>query len=235
MRFSQGEPMALLGSAAMLLWFDIVAEHVAEFDDWITRQHFPERVGIPGFIRAQRWVATSSAERYFVVYEVTGIEVLSSAPYLERLNHPTPWTSRMMPSFRGMVRGFCRLESSHGSVLGTTCVTLRYSAAPGMEDRLRTWLNGELIPDLMQRKGITSAFTLRSDRAPEMTAEQRIRGRDASVDRVLLVTGYSPEPVAGLAQDDLRANNLEAHGASPGATSGVFLLACLSGASLAGS
>jgi hypothetical protein len=68
-----------------------------------------------------------------------------------------------------------------------------------------------------------------------MTAEQRIRGRDASVDRVLLVTGYSPEPVAGLAQDDLRANNLEAHGASPGATSGVFLLACLSGASLAGS
>jgi hypothetical protein len=104
-----------------------------------------------------------------------------------------------------------------------------------MEDRLRTWLNGELIPDLMQRKGITSAFTLRSDRAPEMTAEQRIRGRDASVDRVLLVTGYSPEPVAGLAQDDLRANNLEAHGASPGTTTGVFQLACLSGAPLSGS
>jgi hypothetical protein len=227
--------MALLGNAAMLLWYDIVQEQVVEHDDWHTSQHFPERVGIPGFIRAQRWVATSSGERYFVVYEVTGIEVLSSAPYLERLNHPTPWTSRMMPSFRGMVRGFCRLESSHGSVLGTTCVTLRYSAAPGMEDRLRTWLNGELIPSLMQRKGITSAFTFRSDRAPEMTAEQRIRGRDASVDRVLLVTGYSPEPVAGLAQDDLRANNLEAHGASPGTTSGVFRLACLAGAPVSGS
>ena len=50
--------MALLGSAAMLLWFDIVAEHVAEFDDWIARQHFSERLGIPGFIRAQRWVAS---------------------------------------------------------------------------------------------------------------------------------------------------------------------------------
>ena len=60
-------------------------------------------------------------------------------------------------------------------------MTLRYSAAPGMEDDFITWLNGELIPDLMQRKGITSAFTLRSDRAPEMTAEQRIRGRDASM------------------------------------------------------
>ena len=108
----------------MLLWYDIVPEQVAEHDDWHTRQHFPERVGIPGFIRAQRWVASSPGARYFVVYEVTDIDVLSSAPYLERLNNPTPWTSRMMPSFRGMVRGFCKLESSHGSVLGTTVCDL---------------------------------------------------------------------------------------------------------------
>jgi hypothetical protein len=219
----------------MLLWFDIAPEQIAEHDDWHTREHFPERVGIPGFIQAQRWIASSQGSRYFVVYEVTDIGVLSSAPYLERLNNPTPWTSRMMPSYRGMVRGFCKLESSHGSVLGTTGVTLRYSAAPGMEERLRGWLNSELIPDLMQRKGFTSAFMLRSDRAPEMTAEQRIRGRDASVDLVLLATGYSPELMAGLAQNELCANSLEAHGASPGTTSGVFQLVCLSGALLSDS
>ena len=222
--------MALLGSAAMLLWYDIIPEQIVEHDDWHTRQHFPERVGIPGFIRAQRWVASSQGERYFVVYEVTDIDVLSSAPYLERLNNPTPWTSRIMPSFRRMVRGFCKLESSQGSVLGTTCVTLRYSAAPGKEDRLHRWLHNDLVPDLMLRKGFTSAFMLRSDRAPEMTAEQRIRGRDASVDLVLFATGYSPELMAGLAQDELCAKSLESHGASPGATSGVLQLACLSGA-----
>ncbi len=223
--------MALLGSAAMLLWFDIVPEQIAEHDDWHTREHFPERVGIPGFIRAQRWVASTPGPRYFIMYEVADIGVLSSAPYLERLNNPTPWTSRMMPSYRGMVRGFCNLESSYGSVLGTTGVTLRYSAAPGSDDRLRGWLKGELIPELMLRKGFTSAFMLRSERAPEMTAEQRIRGRDASVDRVLLATGYSPELMAGLAQNELSASSLEAHGASPGITSGVFQLACLSNAS----
>ena len=222
--------MALLGSAAMLLWYDIIPELVAEHDDWHTRQHFPERVGIPGFIRAQRWVSSSPGSRYFVVYEVADIDVLSSAPYLERLNNPTPWTSRVMPGFRGMVRGFCKLDSSYGSVLGTTGVTLRYSAAPGQEDRLRRWLHGDLVPDLMLRKGVTSAFMLRSERAPEMTAEQRIRGRDAGVDRALLVTGYLPELMAGLAQNELGASSLEAHGASPGATSGVYQLACLSGA-----
>jgi hypothetical protein len=128
-----------------------------------------------------------------------------------------------------MVRGFCRLESSHGSVLGTTCMTLRYSAAPGMEDRLRTWMNGILIPDLMLRKSFASAFMLRSEGAPEMTAEQKIRGRDASVDQVLLVTGYSPEAVTGLAKNELSADSLEAHGASPGAIPGIFQLACISG------
>ena len=222
--------MALLGSAAMLLWYDIVPEQIAEHDDWHTREHFPERVGIPGFIRAQRWVASSPGSRYFIMYEVTDIGVLSSAPYLERLNNPTPWTRRMMPSYRGMVRGFCKLESTHGSVLGTTGVTVRYSAAPGLEDGLRGWLDGDLIPDLMLRKGITSAFMLRSERAPEMTAEQRIRGRDASVDRVLMVTGYSPALIARLAQRELCARALEAHGASPGTAVGVFQLACLSSA-----
>lgn len=224
--------MALLGNAAMLLWFDVIPEHIAEHDDWHTREHFPERVGIPGFIRAQRWISSASGARYFVVYEVKDIDVLSSAPYLARLNNPTPWTRRMMPSYRGMVRGFCKLESSHGSVLGTTGVTLRYRAAPGNEDRLSRWLRDDLIPDLMLRKGFASAFMLRSERAPEMTAEQQIRGRDASVDQVLLGTGYSPELMAGLAQNELGASSLESHGASPGVISSVFQLACLSTAAL---
>ncbi len=216
----------------MLLWFDVIPEQIAEHDDWHTREHFPERVGIPGFLRAQRWVSSSPGSRYFIVYEVSDIDVLSSAPYLERLNNPTPWTRQMMPSYRGMVRGFCKLESGHGSVLGTTGVTLRYSAAPGMADRLRTWMNGTLIPDLMLRKTFTSAFMLRSDRAPEMTAEQKIRGRDATVDQVLLVTGYSPEAMSALTQHELRANSLEAQGAAPGAIVNVCQLACISSAAL---
>lgn len=219
--------MALLGNAAMLLWYDIIPEQIAEHDDWHTREHFPERVGIPGFLRAQRWVATSPGPRYFVIYEVTNVDVLSSAPYVERLNNPTPWTTRIMPSFRGMVRGFCKLDISHGSVLGTTGLTVRYAAAPGMGDRLHGWLNRELIPELMLRKGIASAFMLRSDRAPEMTAEQRIRGRDASVERVLLVTGYSNDLMKELAISNLGADSFETHGASPGTISDSYQLACL--------
>ena len=221
--------MALLRKAAMLLWFDVIPEMIDEHDDWHTREHFPERVAIPGFIRAQRWVSIAGGPRYLVVYEVTDIDVLASAAYLERLNNPTPWTRRMMPGYRGMVRGFCKVESRHGSVLGTTGLTLRYSAAPGNEHRLDAWLRDDVVPDLLPRRGFTSAFMLRSDRAPEMTAEQQIRGRDAGVERVLLATGYSPALLESLARTELGAERLESHGAMPGAIPGVFQLACVSG------
>jgi hypothetical protein len=211
----------------MLLWYDIVPEQIAEHDDWHTSEHFPERVAIPGFIRAQRWTTDSPGPRYLVVYEVTDVDVLSSAAYLERLNHPTPWTSRMMPHFRGMVRGFCRLESCHGSVLGTSCLAVRYAAATGSEEQLQNWLDGTLLPECARRRGFASAFLFRSDRMPEMTAEQQLRGRDATVDRVLLVTGYSPDLVEQLAATELAAGALEKHGAAEGTTSGIYRLACL--------
>jgi hypothetical protein len=65
--------------------------------------------------------------RYFVVYEVPDIGVLSAGPYLQRLNHPTEWTRRMMPRFRGMTRGFCKIVHRHGTVLGSAALTIRFS------------------------------------------------------------------------------------------------------------
>lgn len=228
--------MALLGSAAMLLWFDIVPEHISEVDEWLARQHFAERIGIPGFLRAQRWVSVSSGARYFIVYEVSDIDVLSSAPYLERLNNPTPWTRQLMPHYRGMVRGFCRLERSFGTVIGCTSVSVRYGPAAGKEAQLQSWLTRDLIPRLDGRAGFASVHMLRSDRVPEMTAEQRIRGRDARVESVLLVTGYSADLMKELWATDLSADAFEKHGASSGTSTTVYQLACLcdGGASASG-
>lgn len=220
--------MGLLGSAAMLLWFDIVPDHISEVDEWLARQHFPERMGIPGFLRAQRWVSVSSGARYFIIYEVSDIDVLSSIPYLERLNNPTPWTRQLMPHYRGMVRGFCRLERSFGTVMGCTSVSVRYAPAAGKEAQLQSWLSRDLIQQLDRRTGFASAYVLRSDRIPEMTAEQRIRGRDASVESVLLVTGYAPELMEELSATNLSADAFEKHGASSGTSTTVYQLACLS-------
>ena len=49
-----------------------------------------------------------------VLYEVESLETLASEPYLARLNNPTPWTTRMMPQYRGMTRGLCAVLGSFG-------------------------------------------------------------------------------------------------------------------------
>jgi hypothetical protein len=173
-------------------------------------------------------VSRSPGPRYFVVYEVADIDVLWSAAYNERLNNPTPWTAAIMPHFRGMVRGFCHVESAHGTVLGTSGLVIRYTPGPGTAADLSRRLEDALASDLVQRRGVCSMHGLRSGRMPEMTAEQRIRGRDANVDCVLFVTGHSVEAIDALAVNELAPAALEAHGAAAGAATSSVSLACLS-------
>jgi hypothetical protein len=110
----------MLGKAAMLLNFDIDEPAIIEHDDWHTHEHLPERLSIPGFLRGTRWIAARGSPRYTVLYEVDRLETLESAAYLERLNHPTAWTSKMMPHYRGMSRALCSVEGSWGQGWGTS-------------------------------------------------------------------------------------------------------------------
>jgi hypothetical protein len=204
----------LLGTAAMLLNFDIVEGAIAGHDDWHTHEHLPERLSIPGFLRGTRWIALQGQPRYLVLYEVRQLDTLTSGPYLERLNHPTPWTSKMMPSYRGMTRGLCSVLGSYGFGMGRVCLQIRFAARAGAEASLGERLTGEILPKLPSRPGIGSVHLLRGAVAAPMTHEQRIRGADAGVDWALLVTGYGRDEVQALAQGDLGGAQLESLGAS---------------------
>jgi hypothetical protein len=206
--------MPLAGPAAMLLAFDVEASAIVEHDDWHTHEHLPERLSIPGFVRGTRWVATQGAPRYFVMYEVEALATLASPAYLERLNHPTPWTARMMPHYRGMVRGLCTVSGSFGAGLGHACLLLRLRPAPGAEAALRDWLLGTALPPLAAVPGIGSAHLFESALAPAMTAEQRIRGADAGFDWAVLVTGYRESALATLAHSGLDADTVARAGAA---------------------
>ena len=139
--------MALLGSAAMVLSFDMDPAAAEEHDDWHTREHLPERLSIPGFVRGSRWAALQGGPRYLVLYEVADIEVLRSSAYLERLNNPTPWTQKIMKSYRDMRRGFCRVVRAPGRGLGgaTSCALHAGAGARTDAERLA---DGALLPNL---------------------------------------------------------------------------------------
>lgn len=213
--------MPLLGSAAMLLSFDIAAEAIAEHDDWHTHEHLAERLSIPGFLRGSRWVALHGQPRYLVLYEVAELATLTSAAYLERLNNPSAWTSRVMPHYRNMSRGFCSVSGSFGLGTGYVAALLHFKPDPGSAESLRRWLLQDVLPQLPSQRGIGSVHLLEGAITPQMTNEQRIRGADAGVDWALLLTAYSEEALSKLVREVLGPARLEQHGAT-GVLNGVY-------------
>ncbi len=198
----------------MLLSFDVVEEAIAEHDEWHTHEHLPERLSIPGFVRGTRWVALRGQPRYFVVYEVEQLATLTSEAYLERLNNPSPWTSKMMPHYRGMTRGFCSVKGSFGLGIGSIGLLIRFKPAAGADSSLREWLLQEALAQLPSRPGIGSVHLFEGALTPKMTNEQRIRGADAGVGWAVFLTGYSQDALASLMQGDLGNAQLERHGAA---------------------
>jgi len=173
----------MLGNAAVAMWWDVAPEMQAEWEHWHSSEHMPERLAIPGFLRGTRWIALSGEASYFVLYEVASLETITGAAYLERLNHPTPWSRKMMPYHRNMVRSLCLVREGWGGGVAQALATIRLSPT---SDSTR----------LPRGPGLTSAHLLQSQPMPGTpTTEQKIRGGDATADRVLLVSGYDAEAV----------------------------------------
>ncbi len=61
--------MALAGRGVLAIWNGIAEEAEADFLAWHVREHIPERVAVPGFLRARRYVALRGEPRYFNFYE----------------------------------------------------------------------------------------------------------------------------------------------------------------------
>jgi hypothetical protein len=215
---------------AMLLLFDVAEAMHVEHDDWHTHEHMPERLGLPGFLRGSRWVSRTAGQRYCVLYEVADLGVLDSAAYRARLEAPTPWATKMMGFYRGMRRTLCERGAASGSALGGTALVMTFAANGGRADRLQPWLVDELLPRLSLRPGLCSARLLRNALPAAMTREQSIRGRDASVESALFVTGDDEDQVAALCGAELAPQRFEHNGATVTA-SGVYRLAYVLAAS----
>jgi hypothetical protein len=118
----------LVGEAVVAIWNGIAPEARAQFYDWHTNEHMPERVGIPGFRRGRRYVAADAdtAPEFFTLYEVDTMQVLQGSDYANRLNDPTPGTRATTAQFRDTARALSRVIVSHGPGLGGVLLTIRF-------------------------------------------------------------------------------------------------------------
>jgi hypothetical protein len=117
----------LAGEAVVAIWNGIAPEARDQFYDWHINEHMPERVGIPGFRRGRRYIATDSTTHpeFFTLYELDTMEVAKGSDYANRLNDPTPGTVASTSQFRDTSRALSRVLLSEGPGAGGAILTIR--------------------------------------------------------------------------------------------------------------
>jgi len=199
----------------LAIWNDCRAGREAEFESWFQGEHLLERLAVPGFLFGRRHQAISGACGYFNFYVVEQPAVLTSKPYLERLDHPTPMTRKVMSEiFINMNRTICHRTLRRGAFRGAYAVTARFDVAPEMS--ALTVLAENLVHDA----GVASCeiWSAVDPAGQPVSMEEKLRGGDKKIKACLMV-------------DTLRQGDAEKLGERlsqqfAGAEVGVFRVLC---------
>jgi hypothetical protein len=179
------------GAGYLAIWSDLAPQDLTDWAHWITREHAAERVGIDGFLACRIFCALgSSANRYFILYELDDERVVGGPDYLARLNAPTPWSQRIMPRLGNFARGGGRIAASAGIGQGGIVAPLRLDAAP-------SWDAGSVVAELAGLDRIIAARVLLTDitQTSIKTREKGMRSSDGSFVALLLIEGLDEAAV----------------------------------------
>jgi hypothetical protein len=177
----------------IVIWNDIVPDQRQNFLDWHSREHIPERVSIPGFLRGQRWFNADASPQYLTVYHTTGAEVLTSAAYLERLNQPTAWTRQSVAAFRNTARAAGELVWQSSGASGAVALTARFDIDSEQAAQWARRWSGGALDELAHRSGVARVMiALTTPSASRLqTAERAVRSGDQREPSLtILVEGY---------------------------------------------
>lgn len=173
--------MALAGKGAIIIWNDVAPEGLSEYYEWHNREHMPERLGIPGFLRGSRYVAISAptSPAFLTIYELADRGIATSAAYLARLNAPSDWSRRTMLHFRNMIRALTEVEASAGVGPGGVAAAVRFEdGAQGEAALVKARAASKRIEEISQMPRITGVHFCVTDAGASAakTAESRHRG-----------------------------------------------------------
>ena len=199
----------------LAIWNDCRAGREAEFEAWFQGEHLLERLAVPGFLFGRRHQAISGSAGYFNFYIVETPAVLTSKPYLERLDNPTPMTRKVMSEiFINMNRTVCHRTLRRGGFRGAYAVTARFNEQPD------TGALTVLADLLVQDTGIASCETWSAlDPAGQpVSMEEKLRGGDKKIKTCLMVDA--------LRQDDAEKLGERLSRQFAGAEVGVFRVLC---------
>lgn len=177
-----------MAKGLLFMAFDFSTAHEDEFHDWYDQEHVPERLRVPGFINAERWIDEQNPQIHVATYDLDSSGVLSSAPYRAvGGDNQTVWTKRVT----AMCKRIMRYEGEQlvpGDLTGADDAAALLVASMNVgaadEDEFNKWYNTEHLPQLAAVPGVLSARRFRaSDTASERRYLSLYHLRDAGVSR----------------------------------------------------
>jgi hypothetical protein len=153
--------MPMAGKGMLLTSMDVDPSDEAEFNHWYDREHLEERVAIPGFLEARRYIAHAGSPKYLSLYSTATFDVLDSPAYRAALAGQTDWSKANIARFKNMIRGVARITISRGVGRGAALGIIRLRPVASKKDTLRAVLKDALDPKALD--GIISMHLMEND------------------------------------------------------------------------
>lgn len=156
-------PDNLLG--AMIVVYDFSAIERDEFNDWYDTEHIPQRLGINGFMNAQRWLAIDNPKLSVVTYDVQCADVLRSPAYQAITGAASsPWTRRINKKCK-LVARYVGEQILPGDRTGPEeakgLLLLAMNVNAAVEEEFNCWNDTEHFPRLAAIPGVLAARRIR--------------------------------------------------------------------------
>ena len=177
-----------MAKGLLFMAFDFSTAHADEFHDWYDREHVPERLGVPGFLNAERWIAEDNPSVHVATYDLDNAAVLATPAYLAVGGvNQSVWTKRVTAMCRRIMRfeGEQLVPGDQAAPAGAGALLVAsMTPAAGSEAEFNAWYDTEHLPNLCAVPGVLSG---RRFRATDAESERRYLSlyhlRDGAVSR----------------------------------------------------
>lgn len=215
--------MALRGKGMLVVFTEVNPRHERDLNEWYNREHIDERVNLPGFHRARRYIAVKGSPKYLATYECDSADDLATPGYLRLLANQTPWSQSVMARFTHFTRMTLRmqLDLTHGE--GGALTTVRFTPDP-MRRPLVNWLK-EVLPQAIARPGMVGASVLENDveiaNAP-VAQRSMDHPKVEHAEWLVMLEGADPAATASAARALFKSTALKPFGVTRPATIGTY-------------
>ena len=223
--------MPLRGKGMLVVFAEVHSRHEADLNEWYNREHLDERVNLPGFHRARRYVALTARDRpkYLATYECNRVGDLATPFYLQNLAHPTPWSRKVTSRFTRFHRLTLRIQVDLAHGIGGFVTAIRFTPDPRKHQALAVWLESKILPRTIGRPGMLGAFAAENDpdtaNAP-LQASSVDRPRAIEAEWLVLLEGADASSAESAARAAFKLASLKRFGVTSAPSIGTYRLLC---------